>query len=309
MTMPFSRFAAYFLEVARTGSLRKAADHLYISVSAIHRQISLAEEELGVPLFERFPNGLKLTLAGEMLYADLLKWNREFQQTRIKFDEIQGLKRGTIEFGLITALSEGFVIDAIQQIHEKYPWINFRIDMDSSEAVAQKIMATELDFGLLLDPVENSHLDVRTFVEIPLGFAMSPAHALAQNVRLNLSDTVDSRHMLADAPLMIHDRVMTIYKKHQFMPAQTTTSNHIQMMISMLKQNMGIAILSYLDVLPHLEKKELIFIPLQEKGIRPLTVALCVDPRRQLSRASTVLMDQMIQRMEDLKHDLVAMYG
>ena len=62
------------MAVARTGSLRTAAEQLFISVSAVHRQIVLAEEELGVALFERLPQGLKLTLAGELLYADLLTW-------------------------------------------------------------------------------------------------------------------------------------------------------------------------------------------------------------------------------------------
>lgn len=73
MSLPFSRFSEYFLMVAKTGNLRKAADQLFISVSAVHRQIALAEEQLGVPLFERMPTGLKMTLAGELLYADLLK--------------------------------------------------------------------------------------------------------------------------------------------------------------------------------------------------------------------------------------------
>ena len=107
MNITFSRFSDYFTAVAKTGSLRKAADQLYISVSAVHRQIALAEEEFGIDLFERLPNGLKLTLAGEMLYADLIKWQKEFQQTRNRFDEIQGLSRGTIDCGMISALSDG----------------------------------------------------------------------------------------------------------------------------------------------------------------------------------------------------------
>ena len=84
MSITFSRFSEYFMAVARTGSLRKAAEQLFISVSAVHRQIVLAEEELGVALFERLPQGLKLTLAGELLYADLLKWQLPFKQISIK---------------------------------------------------------------------------------------------------------------------------------------------------------------------------------------------------------------------------------
>ncbi|HIH6559642.1 TPA: helix-turn-helix domain-containing protein, partial [Klebsiella michiganensis] len=54
---PFSRFALYFAEVARSGSLRRAAEKLHISASAINRQILQAEEAFGTPLFERLPEG------------------------------------------------------------------------------------------------------------------------------------------------------------------------------------------------------------------------------------------------------------
>lgn len=137
MSITFSRFSEYFMAVARTGSLRKAAEQLFISVSAVHRQIVLAEEELGVALFERLPQGLKLTLAGELLYADLLKWQKEYQLTRIRFDEIQGLSRGNIEMGFISALNDGFVVDCIQRMAESYPWINLNISMNSSEEIIQ----------------------------------------------------------------------------------------------------------------------------------------------------------------------------
>ena len=57
---PFSRFAHYFIAVARCGSLRRAAEQLHISASAINRQILQAEEAFGTPLFERLPRGMRL---------------------------------------------------------------------------------------------------------------------------------------------------------------------------------------------------------------------------------------------------------
>lgn len=53
---PFSRFAHYFIAVARCGSLRRAAEQLHISASAINRQILQAEEAFGTPLV-RAPAG------------------------------------------------------------------------------------------------------------------------------------------------------------------------------------------------------------------------------------------------------------
>src|SRR4051794_41875556 len=63
--MKHLRILRYVDEVARTGSIRKAADQLNVTASAVNRRIMDLEEELGAQLFERRPRGVRLTAAGE----------------------------------------------------------------------------------------------------------------------------------------------------------------------------------------------------------------------------------------------------
>jgi DNA-binding transcriptional LysR family regulator len=56
----------YFLETARLGSIRRAAEVLYVAPSAVSRQIALLEQNFGAPLFERHATGVRLTTAGEV---------------------------------------------------------------------------------------------------------------------------------------------------------------------------------------------------------------------------------------------------
>jgi len=63
----FSRFFRYFLEVAHQGSLRRAAEAMHVSASAIGRQVLPAEAAPEMALYERLPTELKLTAAGEPL--------------------------------------------------------------------------------------------------------------------------------------------------------------------------------------------------------------------------------------------------
>ena len=105
---------------------------------------------------------------------------KEFQQTCVRFDEIQGLSRGSIELGLIAALSDGFVLDSLQYMYENYPWINFNIQIQESDTVSKMIMDAEVDFGILLNPKSHNQLEVMSFVEIPVGFVMAKSHPLAQ---------------------------------------------------------------------------------------------------------------------------------
>ncbi|MCY6411501.1 LysR family transcriptional regulator [Acinetobacter sp. VNH17] len=309
MNLPFSRFAEYFIAVAKTGSLRKAADQLYISVSAVHRQIVLAEEQLGVALFERLPSGLKLTLAGELLYADLLGWQKEFQLTQKRLNEIQGLQRGSIDFGMISALSESFVSAVIQSIHQQYSWINFNIRVLDSESVADLVIKAELDFGLILNPKHQHQLHISAFIEMPLGFVIPKQNPLAHKDKIYFSDTLEFNHIIPAAPLIIHDHVTALYKKHDFNPLHKIECNDIRMMISLLRQNLGIGIMSYLDVYPLIESGEFEFRAINEQGLHPITLALCVAPKRQLSRISQIMMNQIVEEMEALKLRMLQKIG
>lgn len=298
MSLPFSRFSEYFLVVAKTGSLRKAADQLFISVSAIHRQIVLAEEELGIKLFERLPTGLKMTLAGEMLYADLLKWQKEFQQTRIRFDEIQGLQRGTIRVGLISALNQDFILKILHAFQEEYPWITLEIIIDTSEAIVEKITNLDLDFGVILDPSHHSQLNVLSFVDVPLGFVFSKHHALATQSQLTLSKTIEYRHLICMAPLVISDRIESFYKKRDFSPPQKTYCSDIKLITNLLDHTHNLSILSYLDVYSLHKDQKIIFCTISKKEIRPLVLALCTASKRQLSRVAQILMQNMLTQLE-----------
>lgn len=54
------RLLTYIDEVARVGSIRKAAERLNITASALNRRVQDIEDELGTKIFERLPRGVRL---------------------------------------------------------------------------------------------------------------------------------------------------------------------------------------------------------------------------------------------------------
>ena len=56
-----------FIAVADSGSFTKASDHLYLSPTAVMKQINTLESKLGLELVRRTPNGVQLTAAGQMI--------------------------------------------------------------------------------------------------------------------------------------------------------------------------------------------------------------------------------------------------
>jgi DNA-binding transcriptional LysR family regulator len=297
---PFARFTGYFIEVVRQGSLRKAAEVLHVSASAIDRQILQAEELLDAALFERLPTGLKLTAAGELLLNDLRRWRKEYTRTVERLDELKGLKRGHVSIALIEALGEGMVVRTIAAMSDEYPQLTFDLRVLENHEVGAQVSAAEVDLGLLLEPVENAALEIRALVEIPIGIAMRVDHPLAGRSRISLSTALAYRHLTSAAPLIVHERAKALYARHRVDYSHVVGCNNVMMMRSLIREGAGIGILSLLDVTSDVEGGRLAFVPLHGKNVRPLSLALCVAPRRQLSRVAQFAMDRLTLAMKKL---------
>ena len=283
---PFSRFAHYFIAVARCGSLRRAAEQLHISASAINRQILQAEEAFGTPLFERLPEGLRMTTAGELLYDNLLRWQKEFRQTRQKFDELQGMKRGSVSVGMVQALAEGGFAAALAEIIASWPWLELDLQVADSHTVSQKVRQADLDVGLILDPQGQAGLSVLAFAELEVGIVMRPDHPLAGAKALSLGELSLERHIVPGAPLIVHERVALLYRHHDFAPENTISCNGIRLIKSL--------------VLDEVQRGQLAFVPLRSTLLRPLTLALCTAPSRQLSRPAQMAIQTLSAVIESM---------
>ena len=284
---PFSRFAHYFIAVARCGSLRRAAEQLHISASAINRQILQAEEAFGTPLFERLPEGL-------------LRWQKEFRQTRQKFDELQGMKRGSVSVGMVQALAEGGFAAALAEIIASWPWLELDLQVADSHTVSQKVRQGDLDVGLILDPQGQAGLSVLAFAELEVGIVMRPDHPLAGAKALSLGELSLERHIVPGAPLIVHERVALLYRHHDFAPENTISCNDIRLIKSLVLRGSGVTLLSLLDVLDEVQRGQLAFIPLRSTLLRPLTLALCTAPSRQLSRPAQMAIQTLSAVIESM---------
>ena len=298
---PFSRFARYFMEVARSGSLRRAAEKLHISASAINRQILQAEASFGTPLFERLPEGLRMTTAGELLYDNLLRWQKEFRVTQQKFDELQGLKRGTVNVGMVQALAEGSFAAALAEIINQCEWLELMLQVADSQSISDRVRQADVDFGLILDPEGQAGLNVLAFIEMEVGVVLHPHHPFAPAPAISLGELSDERHIIPGAPLIVHDRVAMLYRHYDFSPPNTVSCNDIRLIKSLVLKGGGVTVLSLLDVQDEVNNGSLAFVPLRNKLLRPLTLALCTAPSRQLSRPAQMAIQKLTLVMEEMR--------
>lgn len=289
----FSRFLRYFIAVGRLGSIRKAADELNVSASAIDRQILNVEAEIGMPLFERLPTGLRLTSAGEIMMAAGGRWQKSLAEVRAQIEDLRGLKRGHVEIAVIDALAKGLIPEAIQSIQSRYPGISIDVKVTGNDQVRRMIASNEVDFGIFFDPESYRDITVRAFVEVHLGFITPAGHPFGQKAEARFSACIGSPLVVPSPALAVHQQIAVLEGTTRATLDKKATSNNIQMITSLVLQGIGIGILTSLDVMTEVKAGLLSFTRISDPLLRPMTLALCTASARPPSYAADIVLGEI----------------
>lgn len=289
----FSRFLRYFMAVGRLGSIRKAADVLNVSASAIDRQILNVEADLEMPLFERLPTGLRLTAAGEIMMASGGRWQKDLVDMRAQIEDLRGLKRGHVEIAVIDALAKGYIPSVIQTIQQRHPGITIGVKVLNNDAVRLAIMNGDADFGIFFEPQSFRGITVRAFVEVVLGLLTPPGHALGKVQETRFSACAGSALIVPAEPLAVCQQIAVLEGITGVVIDKTVSSDNIQMITSLVLQGVGIGILTSIDVMTEVKRGVLSFTKISDSILRPMILALCTSSARTPSYAAGIVLREI----------------
>ncbi|HEY6869905.1 MAG TPA: LysR family transcriptional regulator [Novosphingobium sp.] len=289
----FSRFLRYFMAVGRLGSIRKAAEELNVSASAIDRQILNVEAEIGMPLFDRLPTGLRLTAAGEIMMAAGGRWQKSLSEVQAQIEDLRGLKRGHVEIAVIDALAKGVIPTTIQAIQTRYPGITVDVRVAANDQVRRMIASNEVDFGILFHPESYREITVRAFVDVHLGFITPAGHPFGQQPEARFAACIGSPMVLPSPALAVHQQVAVLEGMTRATLDRKATSNNIQVITSLVLQGVGIGVLTSLDVMTEVQSGLLAFTRITDPALRPMTLALCTPTASPPTYAADMVLGEI----------------
>ncbi len=111
----------YFLAIADEGSFTRAATRLLVAQPSLSQQIKRLEQELGGPLLERLPTGVRLTAAGQAFVTEARAAVTHAERARRNVRSALGLEAGTLEVATVTSVAFGVLPPAFELWHERYP--------------------------------------------------------------------------------------------------------------------------------------------------------------------------------------------
>ena len=186
--MKHLRILNYVDEVARAGSIRKAADRLNVTASAVNRRIADLEDELGTTLFDRRPRGVRLTAAGEVFVHYLRGQNGEVERMKSQIEDLKGLRRGTVRIACSQALALEFLPRQIAEFRKTHPLVSFDLQVVDHEWAMAALAAYEVDLVIVFRPPFLATFQPLMTLEQQLVVVMARDHPLASRRVLRLSD-------------------------------------------------------------------------------------------------------------------------
>jgi DNA-binding transcriptional LysR family regulator len=135
--------------IQRTGSIRKAAEEMAVSPSALNRSVQAFEDEITLPVFERIPGGVRLTTAGELLLDLLDRHLTEFDDLRSQLVSLRDGLSGVLRLSLGSDIGAGLILAAVREFEDAFPAVSVELSADDTSAAVQR---REVDLAVLTNP-------------------------------------------------------------------------------------------------------------------------------------------------------------
>ena len=143
-----------FYTVAKSGSLTKAAEELYISQPAVSRSIKQLETQLGVTLFTRTHRGMTLSAqGGKVIFAEVVRALGLLEEAENRISEVNNLATGTIRIGASDTIFEYFLADKIADFHERFPSVKIELMADFTPDTIEKLKSDKCDVAFVNLPI------------------------------------------------------------------------------------------------------------------------------------------------------------
>ena len=174
--------------IARAGSIRKAAEVLAITSTALNRRVLALEEELGVPIFERLPRGVRLSTAGELLVSHLRHQASDFERLRSQLADLAGARRGHVAIACSQALLPFFLPEQIGRYRRDHPGVTFSVQLRDRAAAEAALVEHDADLALIFEPIRLSEVQILASVRQPIHAVMAVDHPLTSQGMVRLRD-------------------------------------------------------------------------------------------------------------------------
>ncbi|WP_029459503.1 LysR family transcriptional regulator [Solidesulfovibrio alcoholivorans] len=231
-----------FVEVARQGGFSRAARTLFSTQSTVSKAIGQLEAELGEALFERLATGVRLTGAGELVYARAVAMLAEGEHMVAELADLRGMVSGRLRLGLPIFGSARLFAPLFAQYRQRHPGVEIELLEQGSARLEEAVLAGEVELAVSLLPVPDAFA-WQPVCDDPMMAVLWADHPLGGRASLRLTELAQTPLILFEQGFALNARIETACRARGFAPEPAARSSQVDFIIALVASGLGVALL------------------------------------------------------------------
>ncbi|AJE49590.1 LysR family transcriptional regulator [Paenibacillus jamilae] len=228
----------YFLTVARLEHVTEAARSLHVTQSSLSKTIQRLEEDLGVPLFDRTGRKLRLNEFGSRFLYRAERALFELEQGKQELSDLSSPEHGTLELAVTTAST---LPGILREFRRKRPYIQFHVQMLTTQEMVTLLHRGEVDFCLSSPPVEGDDIECKIVCIDPILVAVPKGHRLADRNSVSLTELREEWFVGVKRGYGTRDLVDSVCMSEGFVPNYVYEGDEPARLSTLVEAEIGIA--------------------------------------------------------------------
>ncbi|MDR3678369.1 MAG: LysR family transcriptional regulator [Flavipsychrobacter sp.] len=177
-----------FHTVAKLLNFTKAAGVLNVTQPAVTKHIKELEQEYKVTLFDRQPNALALTEAGQLLYRHAINIMEQYELLDFDMNAIHNKLIGDLHVGASTTIAQYVLGPVLASFHKRYPDVQVHLTNENSNHIIQLLLQKDIDMGFVEGKTNNNSVQYTQYIEDELVLVCSAKNPLYKKQDALLTD-------------------------------------------------------------------------------------------------------------------------
>jgi DNA-binding transcriptional LysR family regulator len=252
-----------FLEVARRGSVSRAAEALFVTQPTLTARLHSLERELGSPLFVRTPHGMRLTDAGRAWVPFAERALRALVDGRDVLEQVRSASAGHLMIGAAPAVSTYILPGLLEEFVAAHPRVEVSVRTGHSEDVVDLVLRDEVQIGLGR-AIRHPDLELRPFHTEELVLVCAPGHPFTKRREVPMEEVANERLIMFDITSSYYEITQAAFLSSGVKLRGLMELDSIEAAKKMVERSLGVALLPRTAVAREVEGKTLRLVRMKD---------------------------------------------
>lgn len=272
-----------FLEVARTGSVTRAAHALGVSQPALTERLRGLERELGTELFVRSRRGVRLSDTGRALLPHAERVLSTLEDGRRAVDQMRRGEVGRLRVGSAPAVSTYALPNALRAFQQAHPHVQISVRTGHSEEILDLVLRQEVEIGLVRE-IRHPDVEATPLYEDELVLVVEAKHPFAERERIRISELAREHLVTFDRASSYNELTQALFREAGVAPRGVIELDNVEAAKRCVAKGLGVALLPRQAVRAELAARRLRAVAMA--GARPIRRRIVAIRRRDAGDAS-----------------------